>query len=84
MALKQLATALIMIAAASPVSAAVQDMGQPAPAPAGNPETLYCMHIEAVTGSRLEKVKCWTRAEWADRGVDVDKDWAKEGVTTIG
>ena len=84
MALKQLAGALIMIAAASPVSATVQDIGQPAPAPPGSPDTLYCMHIEAVTGSRLEKVKCWTRAQWADRGVDVDKDWAREGVTTIG
>jgi hypothetical protein len=81
MALDKLAIALSILAAASPVSATVQETTV---APAGNPDTLYCMHIEAVTGSRLEKVKCWTRAEWADRGVDVDKDWPKEGVTTIG
>jgi uncharacterized protein YjhX (UPF0386 family) len=42
------------------------------------------MRIEAITGSRIEELKCWTRAEWADRGVDVDVDWAKEGVRTIG
>jgi len=83
MALRKLAIALSMIAA-SPVSAAVQDTTPGQGAPVGTPETLYCMHIEAITGSRLEKVKCWTRAEWADRDVDVDKDWAKEGVKTIG
>jgi hypothetical protein len=42
------------------------------------------MHIEAITGSRLEEVKCWTRQEWAEQGVDVDKDWPREGVRTIG
>lgn len=83
MALRKLAVALSMIAAA-PVSAAVQEVTPEPGAPAGTPETLYCMHIEAITGSRLEKLKCWTRAEWADRGVDVDRDWAREGVKTIG
>ena len=53
-------------------------------APAGSPETRYCMRIEAVTGSRLEETKCWTRAEWAAHEVDVDRDWAKEGVRIIG
>ena len=42
------------------------------------------MRIEAITGSRIEELKCWTRQEWAERGVDVDADWAKEGVRTIG
>jgi hypothetical protein len=42
------------------------------------------MYIEAITGSRLEEVKCWTREEWAERGVDVHRDWPKEGVRTIG
>jgi len=83
MALRKLAFALSIVAA-SPVSAAVQDVSPGLGAPEGTPATLYCMHIEAITGSRLEKLKCWTRAEWADRGVDVDKDWAKEGVKTIG
>jgi hypothetical protein len=89
MALKELAVALSMIAAASPASATNQDWsslqtGQPIAAPAGTPATLYCMHIEAITGSRLEKVKCWTREEWAENGVDVDQDWATEGVRAIG
>ena len=89
MALKQLVIALSMIAGASPASAAIQDSASPGPgptvgAPAGSDHTLYCMHIEAVTGTRLERVKCWTRAQWAENGVDIDKDWAKEGVSTIG
>jgi hypothetical protein len=83
MALRELAVALCMIASAVPVSAAKHDV-PPGPAPAGTPETLYCMRIEAVTGTRLEEVKCWTRAEWAENGVDVDKDWAREGVSVIG
>ena len=74
--------ALSMIAAASPAAATVQDL--PSTAPAGTPETKYCMYIEAITGSRLEELKCWTREEWAEQGVDVDRDWAKEGVRTIG
>ncbi len=84
MANKNWLLALTLIA--SPVSAAGQDAVQtvPAVAPAGTPQTKYCMYIEAITGSRLEEVKCWTRAEWAEQGVDVDQDWPKEGVRTIG
>ena len=54
------------------------------PAPAGTAETKYCMKIEAITGTRLEEVKCWTREEWAAEDVDVDAEWATEGVRTIG
>lgn len=80
---RRLIIALGMIATASPVSATIQDP-QPAGVPTGTPETRYCMHIEAVTGSRIEKLKCWTRDEWAQHDVDLDKDWPKEGVRTIG
>ena len=73
-----------LLVAATPVSASVQDPAQMSVAPEGTTETKYCMHIEAITGSRIEEVKCWTRAEWAERGVDVDQDWAKAGVRTIG
>ena len=73
-----------LLVAATPVSASVQDLAQMSGAPEGTTETKYCMHIEAITGSRIEEVKCWTRAEWAERGVDVDQDWAREGVRTIG
>ncbi|MFL6752725.1 MAG: hypothetical protein ACJ8D5_04935 [Sphingomicrobium sp.] len=83
MAYKGLALALGMIVAGSPVAAS-QGRYPPTPAPAGTPATEYCMRIEAITGSRLEEVKCWTRAQWAEQGVDVDQDWAKEGVRIIG
>jgi hypothetical protein len=55
----------------------------PAAAPAGTQATRYCMKVEAVTGTRLERVECWTRAEWASQGVDVDRDWPEEGVRTV-
>jgi hypothetical protein len=83
MAHKILILACGMIAAAAPVSAANQNPN-PTAAPPGNPQTKYCMHIEAITGSRIEELKCWTRDEWAEQEVDVDAEWAKEGVRTIG
>ena len=84
MALTILALASGLIAAASPLSGHDRDPALAATAPAGTPQTKYCMRIEAITGSRLEETKCWTRAEWAERGVDVDKDWPEEGVRTVG
>ena len=53
-------------------------------APAGTETTRYCLRVEAITGSHVETVQCWTRAEWADQGVDVDKAWAADGVRVIG
>ena len=74
----QLVLLLGLAGVASPAAA------RPAmPAPPGTPTTRYCMRIEAVTGTRLETVKCWTRDEWAEQGVDVDKDWPKEGVRVL-
>ena len=84
MAHKYFVIALGIMAAASPVAATTQDPEPATGAPAGTPETRYCMRIEAITGSRIEELKCWTREEWAENGVDVDQDWAKEGVRTIG
>jgi hypothetical protein len=49
---RKLIIGLVVIAAASPLSATVQDVVPPG-APAGTPETKYCMHIEAITGSRI-------------------------------
>ena len=75
---RQLVLLLGLVTIGSPTAA------RPAmPAPAGTPTTRYCMRIEAVTGTRLETVKCWTRQEWAEQGVDVDTDWPKEGVAII-
>jgi len=46
--------------------------------PAGNKtaaqdRTKYCIEIEASTGSRINKMECRTKAEWASLGVDVDE-----------
>ena len=78
MALKQLAVALIV--AAAPLSAAQPDMPMEG-APAAGPGAKYCLRVDAFTGTRVERIKCWTREQWADQGVDVDKAWAKDGVT---
>ncbi len=82
MAHRKLLLALSMIAAATPALAASED--RPMAAPAGTSDTRYCMRIVATTGTLIEQTKCWTREHWAMRGVDVDKDWPKEGIRTIG
>lgn len=74
---RRLLIAAVTLATAVPLAAA------DTAAPAGTAQTRYCMRVEAVTGTRLEKVECWTRREWAVQGVDVDRDWAEEGVRTI-
>lgn len=84
MAFKTLVLVLGLAAAASPLSASRYDRGHGTPAPAGTPTTLYCMYVEAATGTRIELLECWTRSEWADNGVDVDQDWPKEGVSVVG
>lgn len=68
--------ALISLAAATPVSATNV-------APPGTPATRYCLRVGPLTGSNVETVQCWTRAEWTEQGVDVDIEWAKEGVGVI-
>lgn len=66
----------VSVLAAAPMPATAQ-------APEASESALYCMRVEPHTGSRLETIECWTRAEWADGGVDVDQDWAEEGVRVI-
>jgi hypothetical protein len=79
MAPKMLALTLTALAAAaSPAPAARLPPGTPAPA--GSPDTLYCMRVEPLTGSILKGIECATREEWADRDVDVDQEWAENGV----
>ena len=80
MAHKEIFLALSVIMAAAPAAASQPEADRATAAPAGGPETKYCMRIERITGSRIEQVRCWTREEWAEQGVDVDQDWAKEGV----
>jgi len=84
MAREQLILALGTILVASPLAA--QPDTQPivlaatGTAPAGGPDTRYCMHVDPITGNLVQKTECWTRDQWADQGVDVDKEWAKNGV----
>lgn len=52
-------------------------------APSAPPDAKYCMRVAPATGSLVEQVRCWTRREWTEQGVDIDKEWAKEGVTVI-
>ena len=75
---------LLLTAALATPAAASPDAEHPMKAPEGTSETRYCMNIEATTGTRIERVKCWTRKQWADQGVDVDEAWAEEGVRVIG
>jgi hypothetical protein len=90
MAHKLVIGALSMIAATSPLSAQ-PDTGplEPrlhpsptTPAPPGTPNTQYCMRV-TLTGNVAEPVRCWTREEWAEQGVDVDQEWRKEGVAVV-
>jgi hypothetical protein len=83
MAPKAWIVALALMAAASPISATSPDPVAPT-APPGTPETEYCMKVDPATGSRIETIKCWTREQWAEQGVDVDKEWPREGVSIKG
>jgi hypothetical protein len=83
MAYKQLIVALGMIAAAAPAPASIHEPVTPGPAPTDSADTRYCLRIEAIIGSRIEEVRCWTREEWAEKEVDVDQEWAREGVAVL-
>ena len=54
---------------AAAVSTATQNQAQP-PKPAAK-ERLYCIKHE-LTGSRMLRRECLTKAEWSRAGVDVD------------
>ncbi|HKX92136.1 MAG TPA: hypothetical protein VJM15_06900 [Sphingomicrobium sp.] len=83
MACKELIAALTMIAASSAASAANLQAAPAAGAPAGSETTRYCLRVEPATGSRLETVQCFTREEWAALEVDVDAEWAENGVKVL-
>ena len=76
MALQAIAAAFSMIVAVqTPASMPAEQI-----APAAPPEARYCLRVDPVTGSRMETIRCETRATWAWMEVDVDKEWATEGV----
>ena len=87
MAHKILVVALSMIVAASPLSATSPEPIPKTIPPTETPGTQYCLRIGPYTGTRLESVQCLTRQEWAEQCdewamqcVDVDKEWAENGV----
>ena len=65
------------------IAAAAPAVAQDRTAPPETADTRYCMKIET-TGNVVQRVKCWTREQWAEQGVDVDKDWPREGVRVLG
>jgi hypothetical protein len=79
---KRLVMALSIAFAASPVLASIPD-GVPMP-PAGSPQTQYCLRMEPIIGSRIATIRCATRDEWAQLDVDLDQEWAENGVRVIG
>jgi len=52
-------------------------------APAGSPTTRYCLRVDPATCSRIETIQCRTRDDWAALDVDVDQEWADNGVRVI-
>jgi hypothetical protein len=68
--------------AAAPVYATAYPAEGPM-APAGTPDTKYCLRVEPTTGTRIGGIECLTREEWAEGDVDVDEAWVKDGVRTI-
>jgi hypothetical protein len=73
-----------LIVAVSPALAQPSGQDPTAGAPAAGPDARYCMRVEPGTGSLVERIRCWTREQWVEQGVDVDKEWAREGVSVIG
>lgn len=79
MTYKDLIVPLSMMAATLPLQPAVHQEG----APAGTPDTRYCLRVDPITGTRIETIQCRTREDWADLDVDVDQEWAANGVRVI-
>jgi hypothetical protein len=80
---KQIIVALSLIVAASPLAASQPEPRRESVAPEAPPSARYCLRVEPITGSRLETVQCRTREEWAELDVDVDQEWADNGVRVI-
>ena len=78
MAFPALVFALSLAAAQAPAEPARQTGAPPAP-----PTARYCLRVDPAVGSRMETIRCETRADWAAMDVDVDKEWATWGVRVV-
>ena len=74
------AIGLLAAAASAPGMAAEPATTEPTASANGK----YCLRVEASTGSKVETVQCMSREQWAAQGVDVDKEWATDGVVLQG
>ena len=72
MAYSRLVVAVGLIAIAAPAAAALQN-SQAGSSSSAADATKYCIQYEPDTGSRLNRVECKTKAEWAKQGVQVDQ-----------
>ena len=82
MAYKQSLFVLIIIAASPSWASQPEPVAQWG-APAAPPYARYCLRVDPVTGSRIETIQCRTREEWARLDVNVDQEWAENGVRVI-
>lgn len=83
MAYKHCLVALGALVAASAAAASQSEMTAEGTPPA-EPGSRYCLRVEPITGTRIETIRCETREGWALLEVDVDREWATEGVRVIG
>jgi hypothetical protein len=83
MAYKELVLALGMIIATSPVAATQPEPTRAGGAPPASADARYCLRVDPITGSRMETIRCETRDGWAQLGVDVDQEWAENGVKIV-
>ncbi len=86
MAYRKALAALSMIAIASPAAASQFEPAMPSAnegAPPGPADARYCLRTDPIIGTRIAPILCETREEWAMLEVDLDKEWAKEGVRVI-
>ena len=67
--------AVSLLASADPAAGNAQTKDQPAKQSTAK-EKVYCMKHE-ITGSRMPRTKCLTKAEWARAGVDLDDPSSK-------
>jgi hypothetical protein len=70
----------MVVAAMLPLPAAIPGTTG---APVGAENTRYCLRVDPITGSRIETIQCKTRDEWAQLDVDVDQEWAANGVGVV-
>jgi hypothetical protein len=78
---KKLAILSSLIVATPPLLAQAPPADPVKAAPAAGPTARYCMRVAPAEGSLVEVLRCWTRDQWSEQGVDVDKAWAREGVS---